>query len=125
MDEIWKPIAGYEGLYWVSNLGRIRSRQSRWNGRVFCMPYNRILKTDGCKGAYLQVSLKKNGTNLNTRVHPLVWSAFMGEVPQGMEINHKDGDKSNSRLDNLELMTRKQNVRHAIGLGMFPLGERN
>lgn len=98
-DEIWKPIPGYEGRYWASNLGRIKSRR-------------KILKTHYSESGYEKVSLYKHGK----KVHRLVMAAFEGEKPYPeFEVNHKDGDRSNNKLDNLEYVTHYENL-SKIGL---------
>lgn len=98
-NEIWKPIPGYEGVYEVSNFGKVKS-----------LKYNkeRILKPSTNGQGYYKVNLYINGAKKYT-IHRLVWIVFNGMIPKEYEINHKDEDKSNNRLDNLELVTRKQN----------------
>ena len=101
MEEIWKPIPGYEELYQASNLGRIKGQRG-W-----------VLKpgTDPVTG-YLHVILVKEKSHKGKYVHRLVWEAFNGPIEKGLEINHIDEDKSNNSLDNLELMTHKQNMNY-------------
>lgn len=62
---------------------------------------------------YLTVSLCCNGVYVRRSVHRLVWEAFNGEIPGRLEVNHKDLDRANNRLDNLELLTHRENVNHA------------
>ena len=93
MNEIWKNIAGYEGLYEVSSFGRVRSLRF---GKT------KILKPGKNKKGYLRVSLCKNGKQKTFFVHRLVAQAFL-ENPQNLpQINHKDENKQNNRLENLE-----------------------
>lgn len=104
LGEIWKDILGFENKYQASNFGRIKSLNYHREGR------EEILKQHKTNRGYLHVILCKNGKSKWYFVHRLVWSAFNGEIPEGMQINHKDEDKSNNRLDNLELVTRKENI---------------
>ena len=97
--EIWKPIKNYAGLYDASNYGRIRSM---WFGKV------KILKTQKVNG-YLHVCLWKGGKYKNFFVHRLVYEAFHGIIPEGMQVNHINEDKTDNRLENLNLMTCREN----------------
>ena len=103
MQEIWKEIPGYEGLYQASNLGRIRS-----------FKYNkvRVLKQGKIKDGYYMVNLYRNNVKKNSLVHRLVWLAFNGAIPEGLQINHRDEDKANNALLNLELVTPSQNMNY-------------
>jgi hypothetical protein len=99
--EVWKSIPNYEGLYEVSSLGRVKS-----------VKYNKekILKYD--YEIYLKVKLSKNGIAKNKRIHSLVAEAFLNHKPNGMEkiIDHINGDKHDNRVDNLQIVTQRQNV---------------
>lgn len=112
MVEIWKDIRGYIGLYEASNWGRIRSLD-RWikcsNGRLRFFKGG-ILKLSKTKDGYLKVDLWKNGNVKTFLVHCLVWEAFNGPIPEGMQVNHIDENKLNNRLDNLNLMSHKDNI---------------
>ena len=99
--EIWKDIRGYEGLYQVSNLGRVRSK-------------TKLLHLNTNTYGYKHVTLSKGNVQKTVLVHRLVASAFI-ENPIGLpQINHKDGDKSNNTVGNLEWVTQGGNNRHAI-----------
>lgn len=98
--EEWKPVPGYDKLYWVSDQGRVRSLK---HGKV------RILKTSRTRDGYLQVGLCKNGKNKTFRVHRLVWFVFVGPIPEGYEINHINECRTDNRLVNINLMTRTEN----------------
>ena len=103
MTETWKAIAGYEGLYEVSNLGRVKSLKY---GK------EKILKPGKNTGGYLQVSLFKDGKTSNLRVHRLVAEAFIPN-PKGLAtINHKDEVKTNNAATNLEWMSQKDNINY-------------
>ena len=102
--ETWKDISGYEGIYEVSDLGRVRSlvQRNRWKPG--------ILKPGKTHGGYLQVLLCKDGKSKNMKVHRLVAEAFIPN-PNNLEtVNHKDEDKTNNSASNLEWMTRKDNT---------------
>lgn len=98
LNEVWKDIEGYEGLYQVSNLGRVKSLKK-----------NIIRKQTLGKDGYLRVILKHNGKSKNFSVHRLVAKAFLKNVFNYPEVNHKDENKTNNNVSNLEWCTRKYN----------------
>lgn len=94
--EIWKPVLGFEGKYEVSNLGNVKS-----------LIRNKLLKP-GLNPHYLSVIL---GKDLKRKyVHRVVWEAFNGPIPEGLQINHKDENKLNNSLSNLSLVTPSENM---------------
>ena len=104
MTETWKAIAGYEGLYEVSDLGRVKSLK-------FCK--EKILKPQKTRDDYLQVDIYKDGKVKHSKVHRLVAEAFI-QNPQGLEtVNHKDEVKTNNVASNLEWMSRGDNKRYS------------
>lgn len=117
--EIWKDIKGYEGLYQVSNYGRVRSLDRVIFVNNPCVGENtpthlkgKILKQHiqvkyGKKRC--QTILSKNGIKEEPIIARLVYKAFVGEIPEGMQINHIDEDPSNNFVWNLNLMTPKEN----------------
>lgn len=107
-EEIWKDIIGYEGLYQVSSLGRVRSLD-RYDSRN-CFWEGRILKLYTRKGGYLFVQLHLNGKGKNYLVHRLVAIAFIPNPDNLPEVNHLDEDKTNNRVENLEFCDRKYNI---------------
>lgn len=113
--EVWRPIADYEGLYEVSNLGRVRSvdrHVPQANGTKFVR--GRTLRPAMNNNGYLQVLLCKNGLVKHLLVHRLVAAAFC-EQPEGCDIvNHKDNNPGNCEASNLEYTTHKGNTLHAI-----------
>lgn len=110
--KIWKDIPGYEGLYQASNEGQIRSldRTIMYSDGIAHRCKGRVLKLGTHRCGYLNVHLCKNCTERIFYVHRLVWMTFNGEIPEGMEVNHINEDKTDNRLCNLNLMTRKENV---------------
>lgn len=105
MEEIWKPIPGYEGFYEASDFGNVRSVKrngTRINGTI-------LAAAKAKRGGYMRVSLSVFGKTKNCLVHRLVWEAFNGRIPESMCINHKDENKENNNLSNLELLTYAQN----------------
>lgn len=105
MEEIWKDIPGYEGLYQASNLGKIRSMHYRNKNS------NNIkeLKARNNNKGYFKVNL--NGKNIY--IHTLIAKTFISNENNYKEINHKDGNKENNCIDNLEWCNHKDNMIHA------------
>ena len=117
MIEIWKDIKGYESFYQVSNLGRVKSlSRSIYDSRGY-MVYRKgkIKKPSFDKNGYPQIGLCKNGTVITRKIHRLVAQAFIPNPENKPEINHKDEDKTNNRVDNLEWVTEKENVNYGCG----------
>ena len=110
----WKPIKGYEGLYEVSNDGRVR-RLRFTNGSHDFEKVRECKQTLNTWG-YMTVNLSKNGKGSTKRVHRLVANAFLGE--SNLQIDHIDGNKQNNRLDNLEYVTPKENTNRAWEKGL-------
>ena len=99
-DEIWCPIKGYENLYEVSDQGRVKSLK---------FGKERILKPGSDKDGYLIVGLCKNGEKKNLLVHRLVAKTFIPNPDNLPEVNHKDEDKTNNKVSNLEFCDSKYN----------------
>jgi hypothetical protein len=122
MEEEWRDIPGFEGVYQVSNLGGVK-RLIGYNCRT-----ERLLKPAHYSNGYLFVSLCVDGKPKGYTLHRLVASAFIGVSKQ--EVNHKDGNKENNCVDNLEYSTRHLNNLHAyrvLGRSVVragPLGEK-
>ena len=116
IQEEWRPVRGYESLYDTSNFGRIRSLDHwRNTGTVGYIQKGRILKPDKTKRGYLQVQLCKDGKKKWFSVHRLVYEAFNGTIPDGMQVNHINEIKTDNSLWNLNLMTPKENTNWGIG----------
>lgn len=111
MREIWKDIEGYEGLYQISNLGRVKSFKRYSEGK--------ILKARKVTKGYLQVTLLKNGKGKNKKVHRLVAQAFIMNPNNCPQVNHINGNKTDNTVQNLEWVTNKENVQHAWNNGLI------
>lgn len=113
-NEEWKDIPEYEGLYQASNLGRVKSLERFRKGENGCLisVKERILKPSIKHNGRYRIQLCKQSIVKTYNVHRLVWSAFNGQIPQGYEINHIDENPSNNRLENLNLMTHKENINY-------------
>ena len=98
--EYWKPVVGYEGLYEVSNWGRVKSLK---------FGKERILKQNQCMNGYYYVGLSKNGILKRYSVHRLVAEAFIPNLDNLPQVNHKDENKLNNVVSNLEWCTYKYN----------------
>lgn len=105
--EIWKDIEGYEGLYQVSNFGKIKSL-----GNKNCHKNELILKL-GIRNTYYVINLTKNNNRKSFQVHRLVANAFIPNPYNYPIVNHKDENPLNNNVDNLEWCTQKHNVIHS------------
>lgn len=105
--ENWKDIKGYEGLYQVSDCGRVKSLGRKKGGGIS----DRYIGNENKQG-YVTVGLSKDGRVKNWQVHRLVYETFVGKIPNGMVINHKDENPSNNRIGNLEVYTSKENANY-------------
>lgn len=115
-------ILGYEGLYKVSDEGVIISCQKKHG---FLTKEQKNLKPKINKG-YESVGLRKEKKTKWLLVHRLVYSNFIGEIPHKLQINHKDGNKRNNRIENLEVVTSSENLKHAFRTGLKSLkGEKH
>lgn len=122
-DVMWKFIPGYEGYYEVSNTGLIRSSLGRvvknngWSG-------DRVLKEKSIKPVVgkdgrERVVLCKNGTKKGDLLSRLVAITWVSGYQQGLTVNHINGDRRDNRVENLEWITREDNIRHGFNMGLY------
>lgn len=111
MQEEWKPIIGYEGIYEVSNRGRVRSVDRVDSNSHFRPGIIRKTRVDANTG-YEYVFLRKDGAAKNCTVHRLVAQAFIQKPNEQDEVNHINEDRTDNRVENLEWVTKKQNCNH-------------
>lgn len=116
MNEVWKDIKGYEGLYQISNLGRIKSLYG-WNGRRY-LEREKILKPttkNDERSTYPRaiIKLTKNKKSKDYKVHRLVAQTFIPNPKNKPQVNHIDGNPLNNRVENLEWCTDRENKIHA------------
>ena len=121
--EIWKDIPGYEGIYQASTHGQIRTAHNKvtytkkhgvrhWKSRILSG------RGDNPKTGR-RVSLWKDGVSSDCLVARLVAITFLGEPPFGYTVNHKDGNRLNNNVENLEWLTRGDNIRHGFATGLY------
>ena len=126
--EEWKPVPGYEGLYEVSNTGKINSiarwKQTSLNKTPYWIPGHLIYQHKAPHG-YMMVCLSKNGDTRTCSVHRLVLRAFIGEPPHKYDACHENGIRDDNRLENLRWDTRVNNFKDREKHGNTPRGERN
>lgn len=110
--EVWQDIEGYEGLYQASTYGRIKGLQrttNKWDGER-TVPEKIIKFFQKKNSGYLLVSLYKNGVSKKFLVSRLIYSTFYGSIPIGMQVNHINENKQDNSIQNLNLMTPKENT---------------
>ena len=123
--EIWKPITGTDGMYSVSNHGRVCSNLApppRYGDKWIVMDEpQKILSTRGKMGRYPSVNLSSyHGSRTVRTVHRLVMEAFVGPCPDGMIVCHADDNPENNHLSNLRYATYADNMQDAIDNGKMP-----
>lgn len=124
--ERWLPVVGYEGLYEVSDMGNVRSLERRvrhMRGGTQILRA-RILRPGKSKRGYPNVGLCKDGVVTRKKVHAIEAVAFFGAQANKLCVNHKDGDKNNNCLENLEYLTHAENMAHAARTGLIRKGPR-
>lgn len=121
MQEIWKDVKGYEDKYQVSNLGRVKSKERYFNNNGGLQKvYEKILSQHRQYGKndneYLFVNFSIKHKTINKLVHRLVAQAFLENYNEKLDVNHKDGNKTNNNINNLEMTTRSCNILHAYNI---------
>lgn len=133
MQEIWKPIPGYDDRYEVSNLGRVRAKPiiicvlNRWGCMVKRHVKGGVLKPykNKSRGGYNYVNLHDSNGQYMRRVARLVLEAFIGNCPQKHEACHSDGIADNDKLENLRWGTKKANAEDKRLHGTIPIGDKH
>lgn len=120
MKEEWRDIKGYEGYYQVSNLGRVKSlsrivQHKRYGTYPVC---GKALKPSKQRQGYLMAHVCINNRKKGVLIHRLVASAFIPNPHDKKTVNHKDGDKANNHVSNLEWATQSENIIHAFSTGL-------
>lgn len=126
-EEMWVDIAGWEGIYQVSDLGRVKALA---RAVVRTKPYPSVLRLEESikslarnGNGYLFVFLKRDGTRQKMFIHRLVAQAFLENPHNKPIVNHKDSDRGNNLLSNLEWVTDSENTKHAYANGRHPRRE--
>lgn len=115
-NEIWLPIKDFEGLYEISNLGRVKAlKKKRSNGKEY---EETIHKLTLSKWGYYKITLWKDNKRFYYLVHRLVACVFISNPENKPQVNHIDGIKSNNHIDNLEWCTQSENGFHAYKTGL-------
>lgn len=110
-EKEWRPVPGYD-KYLCSN-----------SGDLYSLFLNRAMKPADDSHGYLQLVLARNGIRKSLKVHKIVALTFLGDIASGLVVNHKDGNKRNNNVSNLEIVTKREDVEHAIAHGLMPIGE--
>lgn len=121
-QEVWKDIPGFEGFYQASNLGHIRSvDRYAVNKRGYLCHYKSVKRVPTIdKRGYNTLWIRSIGPKRNYQVHTLVAMTFLGYTrASGLTINHINGNKSDNRVSNLEVVTIQSNIKHAINTGLW------
>ncbi|KKK95603.1 hypothetical protein LCGC14_2671120, partial [marine sediment metagenome] len=121
MKEEWRPM--FDNQYEISSHGRVRRGRVR-RGRVFVHGSyeGRLMQPVLNFHGYLRLTISAYNKSLTFTVHALVAWAFLGPRPLKKQINHKDGNKQNNHANNLEYVTARENIRHAVALGLTARG---
>ncbi len=112
MNKIWKPVHDFQGLYEVNNFGQVRRIHKDHRAKS---KYH-ILKPCKKRNGYVQVTLSRHCKFKYVGIHTLVLEAFDCPRPNNQQCNHKDGDKTNNRLENLEWVTKSENEKHKFAM---------
>ena len=121
MKEVWKDVVGYEGIYEVSNIGNVRSLDRCVSGKLNSKHFvkGKVFKLQKSHKGYKTVILHKHGKASQKQVHRLVAEAFISNPFNLPQVNHKDTNKENNCVNNLEWITNYDNMQHAMRNGCF------
>lgn len=119
--EIWKDVKDYEDKYQVSNFGRVKRKERYINNNGGYQKLNeKILKQhkqyEKSDNEYMYVNFTIKHKTVNKSIHRLVAEAFLEEYDEKLDVNHKDGNRNNNNVNNLEMMTRSENQLHAYNI---------
>ena len=117
--EVWKDVVGYEGFYQVSNFGNVKSLGNKFSRK------ERLLKLSFQSKGYLTVVLQKDAKRKMVLVHRLVAEHFIFNIYNKPQVNHINGIKTNNRVENLEWVSHRENLDHAIHNDLTLKGEKN
>ena len=110
MEEVWKDIKGYEGLYQVSNLGRVKALEKRVDIGKCHKNFKEHFLAEGISRGYKFVVLCRDGKNVTRRIHRLVAETFMPNDNKSLQVDHIDRNRSDNRLCNLRWVTKLENM---------------
>jgi len=125
-NEIWEDLIGYESIYIISNLGRVKILpRININKSGIIISKEKFVKLHKSKQGYVSLSLNKNGAKRTQYLHRLLANTFIPNTENKPQVNHKNGIKNDNRLENLEWTTSKENIIHARdkGLRLAPRGD--
>ena len=126
MKEIWKDVPNYEGIYQVSNLGRIKSLYFTSNIYKKKFYKEKILKPKKGKDNNLRIELWKDKKHKTVLLHRLIATTFLENlIDTNMTVNHKNGNKLDNRVENLEWLSRADNIRYGFQNGQYPQAKSN
>lgn len=113
MIEEWRTVTDFPN-YEISNLCRLRNSR----GKILRPVYD-----PSCR--YVRYCMRYNGKQLTKNAHRVMWRAFHGEIASGYVLNHKDGNRQNNAMTNLEVVTHKENSQHAVAMGLVKMGDQH
>lgn len=120
-SEVWRDIPFFEGYYQCSNTGKVKSlRREVIHPKGNYFTTERVLKATKTKNGYMIVTLSVRGWNRSTYIHKIIATVFLGNPSGAREINHKNGDKTDNNVHNLEWCSHSANMIHAFENGMMP-----